>query len=110
MPPVRFPSPEYEVAFPTPASPGIRGRLAVVLLLVGISVPAIFAAAPEPPQNLAAVVAGNMVTLTWQASGAGSAPLGYLIEASLSPGGATIAAFLVVDTTIVLNAVPDGVY
>lgn len=85
-----------------------RGLL-LVLLLAAMAV-SVVAATPEPPQNLAAVVAGNTVTLAWQASSTGSAPLGYLVEASLSPGGAIVAAFLVRDTSIVLNAVPNGVY
>ena len=90
---------------------GVKRRLLVILLtLAATSVPAVAAAVPEPPQNLSAAVAGNTVSLTWQAPSTGSAPLGYLVEASLSPGGAIIAAFLVVDTSIVLNAVPDGVY
>jgi hypothetical protein len=68
------------------------------------------AAAPGPPRNPAAVVSGHTITLTWQAPSTGGVPLGYLVEASLSPGGAAIAAFLVINPTIVLSTVPNGVY
>jgi hypothetical protein len=50
------------------------------------------------------------VTLTWQPPAAGTAPLGYLVEAALMPGGPTVAAFLVIEPALVLNAVPAGVY
>jgi hypothetical protein len=86
------------------------GRLSPILLFVVASHTVLVAAAPGQPSNLAAVVAGNTVTLTWQAPSTGSAPLGYLVEASLSPGGTVIAAFLVIGPSIVLNAVPDGVF
>jgi hypothetical protein len=88
----------------------MKRRLLPMLLLSTMAISVVVAAAPEPPQNLAAAVAGNAVTLAWEASSTGSAPLGYLVEASLSPGGAIIATFLVRDTSIVLNAVPNGVY
>jgi len=85
-------------------------RLLLTLLLSAAATSVAGAAAPEPPQNLAVAVDGNTVTLTWQAPSSGSTPLGYLVEGSLSPGGATIAVFLVVDTSFVRTAVPNGVY
>jgi hypothetical protein len=89
---------------------GIMRRLLLMLLLAATSISTLVAAAPQTPRNLSAAVTGNTVTLTWQAPSTGSAPLGYLVEAALAPGGAIIAAFLVVDTSIVLAGVPNGVY
>lgn len=71
---------------------------------------AVYAAAPGSPNGAAAVVSGSAVTLTWQAPTTGGPPLGYLVEASLSPGGNAIAAFLVIERTIFFGAVPNGVY
>jgi hypothetical protein len=85
-------------------------RLMLILLFAVASTSVVGAQAPGPPQNLSAAVEGNTVTLTWQAPASGSTPLGYLIEAALSPGGASIAAFLVLDTSFVRTAVPNGVY
>jgi hypothetical protein len=82
----------------------------LILFLAVASTSVVAAQAPAPPQNLSAAVEGNTVTLTWQAPASGTTPLGYLIEAALSPGGASIAAFLVLDTSFVRTAVPNGVY
>jgi hypothetical protein len=82
----------------------------LTFVLVAAAAPALHAAAPGPPSGVAAIVSGNTVSVTWQLPMTGSPPLGYLVEASLSPGGSTIAAFLVIEPTIVLSAVPDGVY
>jgi hypothetical protein len=87
----------------------MRGLLMTLALAV-MSTSVTAATAPEPPQNLSAMVTGNTVTLSWQAPASGSTPLGYLVEAALSPGGAAVAAFLVLDPSIVRTAVPDGVY
>lgn len=84
-------------------------RLVLGLLLVSIAVPA-YAQLPEPPQNLAATVTGNTVTLTWQPPATGAAPLAYIVEASLSPGGSIIAVFAVDDTSMVATSVPNGVF
>jgi hypothetical protein len=85
-------------------------RLLLILFFAVASTSVVAAQAPEPPQNLSAAVEGNTVTLTWQAPASGSTPLAYLIEAALSPGGASIAAFLVLDTSLVRTGVPNGVY
>jgi hypothetical protein len=86
----------------------MRKLLLIVVFVTFTSV--VEAAAPMSPQNLSAAVDDHTVTLTWQAPSSGSIPLGYLVEASLSPEGAIIAAFLVLDTSLVRTAVPDGVY
>ncbi len=84
-------------------------RLLLILLIAVTSTSVIDAAGPEPPRNLTAAVDGNTVTVTWQAPPSGSVPLGYLVDAALSPGGASITAFLVLDTSFV-RTVPNGVY
>jgi hypothetical protein len=88
----------------------MRTLLPLVLVLVVVSSRSALAAAPEPPRNLSAVVAGATVTLNWQASPTGGRPVGYIVEAALSPGGPTVAGFLVIETSIVLQAVSAGVY
>ena len=67
-------------------------------------------AAPNPPQNLAATVTGNTVTLTWTPPTAGDAPTSYLVVAALSPSGVAIAALPVAATTLVVPNVPNGIY
>lgn len=88
----------------------MRSRCSLVAMLVVLAVTSAVAVAPGPPGNLSAVVAGNTVTLAWQPPAGGSPPLAYLVEAALSPGGPHAAAFLVIEPTLVLNAVPNGVY
>jgi hypothetical protein len=68
------------------------------------------AAAPAPPTNVSAAVTGDTVTLTWRPPDRGTAPFGYLVEAAFSPGGPAVATFLVIEPSIVLSAVPNGVY
>lgn len=62
-----------------------------------------------PPSVLQAVVAGNFLTLTWQA--ASPAPGGYLIEAGTAPGLSDIAAVQVpAAPTSLAASVPSGTY
>jgi hypothetical protein len=82
---------------------------AAIICVLGSALPAL-AAAPAPPGNVTASISANTVTLTWQPGAGGTPPLGYLVEAALSPRGASVAAFLVIQPSIVLNAVPNGVY
>lgn len=88
----------------------MKARWSLLVMFVVTSTAGAVAAAPDPPRNLSAVVGGNTVTLTWQPPAGGTAALGYLVEAALSPGGASAAAFLVIEPSIVLSAVPPGVY
>jgi hypothetical protein len=88
----------------------MRTRSSLVALFIVMAAARAMAAAPGPPRDLSVVVTGNRVTLTWQPPAGGSAPLGYLVEAALTPGGPPVAAFLVVEPGMVLNAVPNGVY
>jgi hypothetical protein len=89
---------------------GLPARWSLVVVFVLMSATVAAAAAPGPPRNLLAAVTGNTATVTWQPAAGGTAPLGYLVEAALSPGGPGVAAFLVIEASIVLNAVPNGVY
>jgi hypothetical protein len=84
-------------------------RFLGTLLLVSLASTA-HARVPEPPQNLTAVVTGNTVTLNWQAPATGTAPLGYILEASLTPGGVAVALFAVESTSVTVSSVPTGVF
>jgi hypothetical protein len=88
----------------------MKNRVLLALVFALLSVSNGIAAAPGPPQSLAAAVNGNTVTLTWTAPATGGVPASYVVEASLSPGGPSIAAFALVNTTLVVNSVPNGVY
>lgn len=79
----------------------------VVVLMLGLRA---HAAAPNPPTNLAAIVTGNAVTLTWTAPTTGTPATSYVVVASLSPGGTPIAGFPVQNTTLAVSGVPNGVY
>jgi hypothetical protein len=83
-------------------------KAAAIVVLTSVA-PAM-AAAPAPPTSLTAAVTANSVTLTWAPATGGTTPLGYLIEAALSPGGPSVATFLVIEPTVVFSVVPDGVY
>jgi hypothetical protein len=88
----------------------MKKRFVLSLLLVSLAVSAVQALVPDPPRNLVAEVTGNTVTLTWQAPATGAAPLGYILEASLSPGGPAIALFAVAGTSVIVSSVPTGVF
>jgi hypothetical protein len=88
----------------------MKKKFVLTLLLVSLAVSATQAFIPASPTNLVAEVAGNTVTLTWQAPSTGAAPLGYILEASLSPGGPTVALFAVAGTSMVATSVPNGVF
>lgn len=88
----------------------MRTRSSLVALFIVMAAARAIAAAPGPPRDLSVVVTGSTVTLTWQPPGGGGPPLGYLVEAALTPAGPPVGAFLVVEPAIVLNAVPNGVY
>lgn len=89
---------------------GMTKRLLLSLLLVSFAASAAHALVPEPPTSLTATVTGNTVTLTWLPPATGAAPLAYIVEASLSPGGPIIAVFAVDDTSMIATSVPNGVF
>jgi hypothetical protein len=70
---------------------------------------AVASAQPGAPQNLSATVSGSNVTLTWSPPAGGGAA-GYVVEASLTPGGPVIASLSVAGTTLFVPAVPTGTY
>jgi hypothetical protein len=86
----------------------MKTRLLLTLLLGLLVAPAMHAFVPEPARNLSANVTGNTVTLAWEAPA--TPPLGYIVEASLSPGGNAVAVFAVGDTSMIVTSVPNGVF
>lgn len=64
---------------------------------------------PEAPRALAAVVSGNVVTLTWAPPDAGTLPADYVIEASIG-GGPFVAVTRTGATTFMAAGVPSGSY
>jgi predicted phage tail protein len=67
-------------------------------------------AAPGPPVLQNPVVTGTTVTLTWTLAGAGGTPTSFLVTASLTPGGATIASIGTSTPTLTVTNVPPGTY
>jgi hypothetical protein len=88
----------------------MKTRGVVTTLLVLTLASGVLAAPPNAPQSLTATVNGSTVTLTWIAPSTGSAPTGYVVVAALSPNGTPIAMLPVSNTTLVVPAVPNGVY
>jgi hypothetical protein len=88
----------------------MKNRLFVSVLLMTLGASAAHARIPAPPINLTAEVIGNTVTLTWQAPTTGAAPLGYIVEAALFPGGPAIGVFAVAETAMIATSVPNGVF
>jgi hypothetical protein len=88
----------------------MKTRLALVTLMMLVGSSVARAVAPGPPQSLTAVVAANTVTLSWVAPATGGTPTGYVVNASLSPGGPIIATLPVSGTSLVVTDVPNGVY
>jgi hypothetical protein len=62
---------------------------------------------PSPPQNLTHVVDGTTVTLTWTAA---TGAAGYVVEASVIPGGPVVASLPIATPTLTVPNVPQGVY
>jgi hypothetical protein len=85
-------------------------RLGLTIALALMSASVAGAGAPGPPQNLAALVAGNTVTLTWLAPTTGGLPSSYVVEASLSPGGVLIASLAASTSSLVVPDVPNAIY
>ncbi len=66
-------------------------------------------AVPSPPTGLAAVVAGNLVSLAWTPPTSGGTPSGYRLEGGTAPGGVDT----IVNTaapSLVVPGVPRGTY
>ena len=88
----------------------MTSRLALTAIVVVIAGLRAHAAAPLAPTNLAAIVNGNAVTLTWTPPATGTPATSYVVIASLSPGGLPIAGFPVTNPTLAVSGVPNGVY
>lgn len=68
---------------------------------------------PGPPQQLTTTVAGNVVSLTWQApADTGGAPVvGYVLEAGSAAGASNLARLTLGSaTSFVSPAIPNGSY
>lgn len=78
---------------------------------VTFSVP-ILAPPPGAPTGLAVAVAGNQATFTWTPPSTGGPATGYVLLASVTPGGPTIAAlpFPAPATSAIVGGIPAGTY
>jgi hypothetical protein len=65
---------------------------------------------PGVPGGLTSAVSGSTVTIAWTAPSGGSAPLGYQLQAGSAPGLANYGATNTGGTSLVVPAVPNGVY
>ncbi len=66
---------------------------------------------PGAPVNLAAVIANNVLTVTWDPGPGGTPATGYILEAGTAPGLSNIAALDLGNTrTFSYTGVPAGVY
>ena len=66
---------------------------------------------PGAPVNLAAVIANNVLTVTWDPGPGGTPATGYILEAGTAPGLSNIAALNLGNTrTFSYTGVPAGVY
>lgn len=83
-------------------------RFLTLVIALAFATP-VFAQAPGAPGNLQSAVNGTTVALTWNASAAGTVT-GYLVEASVVPGGATVATLPVAGTSLTVPNVPPGTY
>ena len=79
-----------------------------IAAVVGVSSTPLAAIAPTAPTNLAAVVNGQDVTLTWTASQ--NAPTQYTVLAGFAPGQTIVNFPLNGATTSVSVAAPPGTY
>ena len=66
--------------------------------------------APAAPTLNAPVVSGSTVTFSWTPGAGAGASTSYLLTASLTPGGASIASLPVSATGIAVPNVPPGTY
>jgi hypothetical protein len=63
-----------------------------------------------PPTNLVATVSGSTVDFTWTAPGGSVVPIGYVLEAALTPEGLVVASLMTAGTSVRVTNVPTGVY
>lgn len=67
---------------------------------------------PGAPTGLAVAVAGDQANFTWTAPTTGGPTTGYLLLASATPGGPTIAAlpFPAPASSVIISGIPAGTY
>jgi hypothetical protein len=88
---------------------GISLTCALIIVALAISGRPVSAVAPTAPANLAASVNGQVVTLTWTASG--NIPEQYLVKAGFAPGQTAISlAVSASQTTFTASAGPGTYY
>lgn len=68
------------------------------------------ALAPGVPTNLRATATGSTVTIDWDEPITGGAPTSYLMQASMSPGGAVVGSLGTNTTSLQVPGVPNGTY
>jgi Fibronectin type III domain len=86
----------------------MSSKVLTFIIALAVASPA-FAQAPGAPGNLSNTVNGTTVVLTWNAAAAGTVT-GYLVEASVVPGGANVATLPVAGTSLTVPNVPPGTY
>lgn len=82
---------------------GIGPATADVVATVG-------AAAPGAPQNLGAVVAGSLLTVSWQPPVSGGPVSAYALQAGTGPGLANVFSGVLGPVTSIAANVPPGTY
>jgi Fibronectin type III domain len=80
-----------------------------LIVFLGFATSAFAQSPPGAPQNLTSNVSGSTVTLNWAAPSTGL-PTGYIVEASVVPGGPLVASLPVAATTLTVPNVPTGTY
>jgi hypothetical protein len=85
-------------------APGVGAGQKIVVTGTGLLV------APDAPHALAANVAGNNVTLGWQAPAAGGLVTNYQLEAGTAPGATNVGVFNMGLFTGVSVVAPNGSY
>ncbi|MEZ5285602.1 MAG: M12 family metallo-peptidase [Vicinamibacterales bacterium] len=65
---------------------------------------------PSAPQNLQAHVAGNVITVSWQAPAQGTPISTYVVQAGTGPGLSNVYAGAVGAGTSVTSPIPNGTY
>lgn len=85
-------------------------KLAALITLLTVASPVLAQTVPGPPLAVTSSVTGTTVTLTWSPPATGGVPSGYVVEASVAPGGVPVATLPVIDPVLQVTRVPIGVY
>ena len=90
-----------------------RAALGALLLLTAtIVVPSVLKAqsAPPAPVNLAGLVTGNTVSLSWAPAAGTADPFIYVLEAGTASGAADLGASVIATPGVVAPNIPNGLY